>query len=291
MISLRNVGLAFIGSLFLYGCDTIPKANLTEFSDFRSFVLLRPLTYRIGDTQKTITVPAGFVTDLASIPQYFWSYVSPMGKYSKAAIIHDYLYWTHKCNQEQADKIFLIAMKESGVTDFKRYLLYEAVHLAGEGAWEANKKDKEKGYIKIIPPEWLDFSDEITWQDYREILYKKNVKETISEEDTSYCECGNSVDVPKATDGASPREPDKKQNSKQEPKQDPDKDTKLDPKQDAKPVPNPGQQTNQKPKTKSKPKAKTKSGTALLSGGAASKPADTGMVEFCTKCHIFTRLH
>ncbi|ECG8634089.1 DUF1353 domain-containing protein, partial [Salmonella enterica subsp. salamae] len=48
--------------------------------------------YLSDDNTDVIEVPAGFVTDLATIPRIFWSLMPPDGKYAKAAIIHDYLY-------------------------------------------------------------------------------------------------------------------------------------------------------------------------------------------------------
>jgi hypothetical protein len=38
--------------------------------------------------------PAGFVTDLASIPRPIWSFFPPDGPWVKGAIVHDFLYYT-----------------------------------------------------------------------------------------------------------------------------------------------------------------------------------------------------
>lgn len=43
-------------------------------------------------SEPIIRVPAGFVTDFASIPRAFWVVLPPTGKYGKAAVVHDYLY-------------------------------------------------------------------------------------------------------------------------------------------------------------------------------------------------------
>jgi hypothetical protein len=51
--------------------------------------LVDALTYE-GDTDM-FTVPAGFVTDFASVPQYMTWLVPKMGTYTKAAILHDAL--------------------------------------------------------------------------------------------------------------------------------------------------------------------------------------------------------
>lgn len=48
--------------------------------------------YLSDDESDVIEVPAGLITDLATIPRIFWILLPPDGKYAKAAIIHDYLY-------------------------------------------------------------------------------------------------------------------------------------------------------------------------------------------------------
>ena len=53
--------------------------------------LQRELTYQTGDDPaEIITVPAGFVTDLASIPRVVWSFFPPDGPWVKGAVIHDF---------------------------------------------------------------------------------------------------------------------------------------------------------------------------------------------------------
>ena len=51
--------------------------------------LVEDLVYRGRDD--TFTVPAGFETDFASVPQLFLWLVPRSGKYAKAAVLHDYL--------------------------------------------------------------------------------------------------------------------------------------------------------------------------------------------------------
>jgi hypothetical protein len=84
----------------------------------------------------TITVPAGFVTDGASIPQAFWSILGPHGEYFPAALIHDYLYSDastgfFNTTRKQSDDIFKEAMFNIGVAWPKREIIYRAVRLFG----------------------------------------------------------------------------------------------------------------------------------------------------------------
>lgn len=94
-----------------------------------------------------ITVPKGFITDFASTPRSFWSIFPPFGKYTAAAVIHDFLYSKYNntgINRTLSDKIFLFIMRELGVNWLKRKIMYSAVRSFGELSWQ--KKLKDEGY-------------------------------------------------------------------------------------------------------------------------------------------------
>src|SRR5262249_6063867 len=72
------------------------------------YFLTQPITWKPNKGQEKyheVTVPTGFVTDLASIPSSFWSLLRPDGLYAYAAILHDYLYWFQTRPREQCDMI------------------------------------------------------------------------------------------------------------------------------------------------------------------------------------------
>lgn len=91
--------------------------------------------YLSDDNSDVIEVPAGFITDLATIPRIFWSVMPPDGKYAKAAIIHDYLYDNGLRTKKEADNIFLDGMTVLGVPKWKRAIMYCAVRLFGRGMY------------------------------------------------------------------------------------------------------------------------------------------------------------
>src|SRR5580658_5102513 len=99
-------------SLLLCGFLQAPPAPLVlPFGDSVDWVTTEDMAYTIGTTTEKIIVPKGFVTDFASIPQPLWSFgLSPHGQYSRAAVIHDYLYWAQGCTRIQSDRLLLIAM-------------------------------------------------------------------------------------------------------------------------------------------------------------------------------------
>jgi hypothetical protein len=115
--------------------------------------LIGPLTYEVGreGSGETITVPSGVTTDLASVPRPAWSLLPPDGPWTKAAVVHDFLYrtggtgvfagkrWISRVSaytRAQADQIFDEAMAVLGVGADKRVVIFEAVRLAGAAGWE-----------------------------------------------------------------------------------------------------------------------------------------------------------
>lgn len=89
--------------------------------------------YLSDDNSDVIEVPAGFITDLATIPRIFWTFMPPDGKYAKAAIIHDYLYYNALRTKYEADRIFLDGMTVLGVPKWKRLVMYLVVRIFGRG--------------------------------------------------------------------------------------------------------------------------------------------------------------
>ena len=99
-------------------------------SNAGEWILDEPLEYATS-AGISIVVPAGFVTDLASIPFGFKSLFPVNGKSRKAAVLHDFLYSEKHYKRKYSDKIFNEAMAVSGVTTWRRRLMYRAVRLFG----------------------------------------------------------------------------------------------------------------------------------------------------------------
>ena len=97
-------------------------------------VLLKEFTYYEKFGGIKITVPKGFKTDFATVPPLFQVFFPVIGRYNKAAILHDYLYESDSIpslKRKKADKIFLNAMKILRVGFIRRNLMYLAVRLFG----------------------------------------------------------------------------------------------------------------------------------------------------------------
>lgn len=110
---------------------------VVEFVDGRHWLLTEDLSYELPDGQGAVVVPAGFLTDFASIPRPLWSLVGgPGGPWAPASVVHDYLYRTGLVPRAEADAIFYRVMTEAGIRTTKAWLMWLAVRVAG---WTAYK--------------------------------------------------------------------------------------------------------------------------------------------------------
>lgn len=90
-----------------------------------------------------IAVPAGYQTDLLSIPRPLWPILSPFGQGVWGAFPHDLLYGTRFSLPDQdegdaramADQILFDAAVDSGASRFRANLLFSGVRVGGKGAW------------------------------------------------------------------------------------------------------------------------------------------------------------
>lgn len=93
--------------------------------------------YEVGTlgSGDVISVPPGFVTDFASVPQFFWAFEPPGGPATKAAVVHDYLYKTRARTRAECDGIFREALGVVGVASWKRAILWASVRAGGWTGW------------------------------------------------------------------------------------------------------------------------------------------------------------
>ncbi len=142
--------------------------NLRRFKD-PVYLLLDKISWQPnpGETPfPPVTVPKGFVTDLASIPQIFFSLLRPDGEYAYPAIIHDYLYWDQPISREEADEIFKLAMQDFEVNAAVKWLIHQTVRWGGEFAWDNNAEAKARGERRILKRFPQDPT--MTWKEWKE---------------------------------------------------------------------------------------------------------------------------
>lgn len=113
--------------------------------DEREYILGESVAYRVGSLQsdELIFVPAGTITDLASVPRFLWPIIGPSGRHAGAAIIHDHLYRTQgdgRYSRRESDRIFREAMAVSGTPALRKWVMWLAVRSPGGWlAWKFNK--------------------------------------------------------------------------------------------------------------------------------------------------------
>lgn len=108
-----------------------PRSGLWE--------VCRPLCCRTADG-RLIGVPAGYRTDLASVPRFAWRLVPRDHEAARRpAVVHDFIYTdlTHRFTKAEADRIFYEALLEEGMHTPLAWLLWCAVRLGGRGNWRA----------------------------------------------------------------------------------------------------------------------------------------------------------
>lgn len=118
---------------------------VSPLGDGRRWELRDDLSYDVGyeGSPERIAVPAGFITDFASIPRLFWPVIGhPMGRYAQAAVIHDWMY-ADDYDRSYADSVFLEAMGVLGVGWVRRHIMWLAVRLFGWLAYQTHRKEKE----------------------------------------------------------------------------------------------------------------------------------------------------
>lgn len=95
------------------------------------FALTAPLVYSYK-FYGNFTVPIGFKTDFATIPNWIPFLRPKNGKWAKASVVHDYL-CKQNISKSIADKIFYYAMRDDNASVFTAFVLWAAVrvnHLA-----------------------------------------------------------------------------------------------------------------------------------------------------------------
>ncbi|WP_179298206.1 DUF1353 domain-containing protein [Mesorhizobium carmichaelinearum] len=136
------------------------------FSDWNYYYTKDIVGWR-SDTSpaRTVSVPVGFVTDLASTPSLLWTFLPKTAEYSYPAIIHDYLYWFQPCERKDADDVLKSAMEDLDVATAKIVAVYGGVRAGGESAWEANAAARAKGEKRVLKKFPTDMKT--SWEEWK----------------------------------------------------------------------------------------------------------------------------
>jgi hypothetical protein len=105
-----------------------------------------------------ITVPRGYITDLASIPRVFRAVFNVNGLLRAPAVLHDWLYSSQRYTRAQSDAIFLEAMESRGIGRAERYAVYAAVRSFGWVYWNKRKATLGLTASDFVPPGYFTAS-------------------------------------------------------------------------------------------------------------------------------------
>jgi hypothetical protein len=123
-------------------------------------VLINPFGYRDDQAKLQIVVPAGFLTDFASIPGWARAIVSPFGRHAKAAVLHDWLYAIGEPGRKDvADHVFDHAMRELQVETWAREIMFGAVQVGGGHSYDRAATDWPTTFAdpatgQVTPPQF-----------------------------------------------------------------------------------------------------------------------------------------
>lgn len=132
----------------------LPDILQLNYIDGNKFEINAPYTiyWSEGAMDYRLTVPKGYITDLSSIPRVARSVIPVIGRQNGPAVGHDYIYepmdndrpegqhqlpgWT----KQEADTLFLAAMKSVKVNWYRRNVMWLAVKFGGFYAWKTKDK-------------------------------------------------------------------------------------------------------------------------------------------------------
>jgi len=117
-------------------------SKLRVVKDGCLWVLIGPLSFKSDTLDRIVTAPERFVTDFASVIRLPFIYAWCGNIAQKAAVLHDLAYRIDAdITREDADSLFLEAMKVSGISWFTRHAMYRAVRIFGKSSYHKLKID------------------------------------------------------------------------------------------------------------------------------------------------------
>ncbi|MCR9257378.1 MAG: DUF1353 domain-containing protein [Alphaproteobacteria bacterium] len=150
--------------------------------DGDNYVVLRDYTVRYRraddpDKWHKVTVPAGFLTDLASVPWFARWLVSKTGHHTEAAVVHDYCYAYQPgdrrphsgLSRQDADYLFAALMQRALVIPLVNWAAHAAVASFGGDPYE-NRFEIRNVREPIKGEERLERSRRILYRQWAELM-------------------------------------------------------------------------------------------------------------------------
>jgi hypothetical protein len=128
---------------------TITPLSITALGN-NTFMVRDPLALTFSDGAPAFTVPAGFITELTSMPKAarWWNGKSDLSM--APALLHDYLYWYQPCTQEEADAVLYHAMTAVGASRSAAAAAWQANRSAGAAVFKKNAERRRGGEVRTV---------------------------------------------------------------------------------------------------------------------------------------------
>jgi hypothetical protein len=123
--------------------NLIQLSFIYSYSSRKYWRLTQPISIRLSNGQE-IEIPAGFKTDLSSVPKCLWSIAPPFGDFLLAAIIHDYLYTNNIGTRKAADEEMMIWSERINSNHLDNIIRYYAVRAFGQSWWNRHTNQNKK---------------------------------------------------------------------------------------------------------------------------------------------------
>jgi hypothetical protein len=114
--------------------DVIDQSYIFFTKSKKKWRIKKDIVVELSDG-KIIKIPAGYEYDMASVPRFLWSFISPFNDGLFGTLIHDYLYVNKIGTVKQADKEYLFWNNITNKNKFDNYLRYYVVRATGWLIW------------------------------------------------------------------------------------------------------------------------------------------------------------
>ena len=115
-----------------------------------TFMVRDPLTLTFKDGAPAITVPAGFVTELSSLPKGLRAWDGKADAAMAPAVLHDYLYWVQPCTQDEADAVMVHAMGALGASPSRTLAAFQSINNTGSTAFKKYADRRRNGEVRTF---------------------------------------------------------------------------------------------------------------------------------------------
>lgn len=114
--------------------DAIEQSYIFFIQSNKKWKIKKDIIIQLSNGE-ILTIPSGYVYDMASVPKWLWSFVRPFNDGLLGTLIHDYLYVQKKWKRKDIDKEYLFWNNITNKNKFDNYIRYYVVRATGWIVW------------------------------------------------------------------------------------------------------------------------------------------------------------